>query len=1034
MTPAVKKESHMNRRVIIAAALFILAIFTPAQAAAAQKDDIFNGLYAWLPLDGDAADIGPNRFTTDAKGPVPAVDRLGRAKGALHFDGKDDFINLGMDINASEMEQLTVAVWCRPEQPTGVLFGHDNGYWDRGFGLLDQDRYRGLYVNGGTDGKWFGGIKLSLNQWHLVIVTYDAVSGTAGVHSKTDKLHSVIAKAAHPGAGWHFTQIGRSETFNAPFKGSLDNVVVWNRILTQDEVAHLLNHPETLDNSPMLEMVNEQNEIKKLFAVGFFEAGAKKYKEVLARAGTNALWINNTDRMLEIMKGAPLKLQGEVFLSHGRALLSLEKKAATRYGIQRLMDYGILAAYAGHPDLTRAAAMQISAVQNPFASDLIPSFGRQAAAILNALATSMEQGPDAAYQIILDCGKLNPTVQRYILDNSQYLAPFFSTPKKIACLLDKTRSELPKTVPFPVQKQAYLALDGTAVQAGARTPAPAGSGTIPPTAQKLTQTAAQGPGPFKEDPLFNGLYAWFPLDGNAEDIGPNQIKTALQGPVPATDRTGKAGRALFFDGKNDFIKLFMNVNPSKMPQLSVALWVMPEREWGVLFCHDNGNWDRSVTIENLKEIKGLTCLAGPRVKYLGGAELPQNRWHLVLATWNAQTGTARLYTRDHKFDASNAHPGEGWPYTQLGKSPSFGGEFLGRMDNVVVWNRELSSAEAKRLMAHPELIDNAPRLAVARQFNDARNLFQAGFFQAGAEQYIAALDRAGTTFLEESDFQRLLDDMKGVPLHIQGNVLISHYRSLFSMGQTRRLNFAGVDDPKGIRVTHALPVKDEGIRQGDIITQVNGRQVKPWAEEKKALTEFPPGTVLALTVLRDGSVRRATGTVVASQPYKATAFGIKRLVAYGMLAAYAGHPVMTRAAAQQILITQNQFPLDVYPFYYKETAAILNALASAMEQGPDAGYKILLECGKLHPSTQSYITDFPRYAAPLYANPQKLAYLLETQASNLPKPPPFPSGKQTFVSLEGKRIGPGDGVPVLEGSGSPSSPKSAPKAKGTVLD
>ncbi len=268
----------MNRLVIMTASLFILAIFSPAQAAAFQKDDIFNALYAWFPLDGDAVDIGYNKFTAKVKGPVPAVDRLGNAKGALHFDGKDDFVNLDMDINSSEMRWMTVAMWCRPEQSTGVLFGHDNGYWDRGFGLLNQDQYKGLYVNGGTDGKWFGGINLPLNQWHLVIVTYDAVWGKAGVHTKTDKIHSVTAKTANPGAGWHFTQIGKSETFGAPFKGSLDNVVVWNRILTEDEVATLLNYPEILDNSPMLEMIKEQKEIKKLFEVGFLRPVQKNIR------------------------------------------------------------------------------------------------------------------------------------------------------------------------------------------------------------------------------------------------------------------------------------------------------------------------------------------------------------------------------------------------------------------------------------------------------------------------------------------------------------------------------------------------------------------------------------------------------------------------------------------------------------------------------------------------------------------------------------------------------------------------------------
>ncbi len=835
--------------------------------------------------------------------------------------------------------------------------------------------------------------------------------------------------------------------------------------------------------------------------------------------------MNNADRMLEIMKGAPLKIQGEVFLSHCRALLSLGKRTkttfhkldspkgvrvtrnseglyqgdiitqvngrpvktisdmddflkgispgktvtltvlrkgavqqvphrtvaghedhmATQYGIRRLMDYGMLAAYAGYPDLTRAAAREIFSVQNQFPADLIPSFARQTATILNALADAMEQAPDSAYQALLACGKLHRLDQRYILDNSKYYAPLFASPKKIAYLLGKEVSDLPKVPPFPIQKQAYLTLDGKQVQPGAQTFAQSWAGSAPPAAPKVKATAAQRPGiaPFEEDTVFDGLYAWFPLDGDAEDIGPNHIRAEVHGPVPAEDCLAKNGRALFFDGKDDFIKLLMDINPSKMPQLSVALQFMPEREWGVLFCHDNGNWDRSITYENLKEIKGLTSLAGPMVKWFGGIELPQNRWHLAIATWNAATGKASLYTQTQKFEAitaNGARPGEGWPYVQLGKSPSFGGEFLGRMDNVVVWDRELSYGEAKRLIEHPELIDNAPRLTAVRELDEGIKLFQAGFFEAGAKQYAAALAYAGTQISGRRNITRIREDMKGVPLHLQGEVVLSHYRALVSRGELVMLDFSGVDDPKGLRVTQATAVGSDGVRLGDIVTQIDGWQIKNQADLKKYLhtVKAPPsGTRIPVTVIRNNTVLQTPSQVVTGLSNRAAAgYAVSRLAHYGMLAAYAGHPAMTRAAALEISSLQKRFPSDVLPYAYKETTAILNALATAMEQGPDAGYRILLDCGKLHPVTRRFITELSPYFAPLYATPKKLAYLLDTPVSKLPKPKPFPAEKQAFVSLDGRRIGPGDGVPALSGSGSPQSavPKPAPKAKGTVLD
>ncbi|WP_022668158.1 LamG-like jellyroll fold domain-containing protein [Desulfospira joergensenii] len=546
----------------------------------------------------------------------------------------------------------------------------------------------------------------------------------------------------------------------------------------------------------------------------------------------------------------------------------------------------------------------------------------------------------------------------------------------------------------------------------------------------------------QEDKIFNGLYAWFPLDGDAVDIGPNDIVSVPQGPVPAPDRLGNAGGALHFDGKDDFINLLMDINPAKMPQLSVAISFKPERDWGVLFCHDNGYWDRSVTIEKRDGLQGLTSWAGPNVKWFGWFKVPQNQWHLAIATWDAATGKASLYTQTHKFEAivaEGAHPGEGWTYTQLGKSPSFGGEFLGSMDNVVVWNRVLSYSEARRLIDHPELLDNSPRLAVVRQLNEGKKLFQAGFFEAGAEKYQKGIALAGMNIGRQNGTQQMLEDMKDVPLRFQGEVFLSHCRSLLSQESAVKLPVFLSDAPKGVQVDYvfeALSPGSDGLAQGDIITQISGRPVKNRAEAMACLKGKAPGETIPVTMLHHGAVRKVGCRVVAGQKNNdATAWAVYRLLDYGMLAAYAGHPALTRAAAQEILAIPDKFPADVKPFFFQEGAAILNALATAMEQGVDAGYQVLLNYGKPK-SLGFYLTSFRRYFAPLYANPKKLAYLLDTKASALQGPQPFPSQKQAYITPDGKKIDPKAFLPVLKGSGStpPAAANSAPKAKGTVLD
>jgi hypothetical protein len=82
----------------------------------------------------------------------------------------------------------------------------------------------------------------------------------------------------------------------------------------------------------------------------------------------------------------------------------------------------------------------------------------------------------------------------------------------------------------------------------------------------------------------NGLIAYYPFNGNANDESLNEYDGDLVGPVNATDRKEKANSAFSFDGFNDYIKLSTQVGNGVR---SISLW----------FRLDN-NFDGSVSNSN----------------------------------------------------------------------------------------------------------------------------------------------------------------------------------------------------------------------------------------------------------------------------------------------------------------------------------------------------------------------------------------------------------------------------------------------------
>ena len=193
------------------------------------------GLYLFYPLDGHADEEEEGKHGA-VHGAEPGEDRFGEKGFALSFDGVDDHVQLPALELGSE---YTLSVWVRPEEEKGggyfnVLSNNGDPVWGVREGNLNP------YLFGRVEGS-----PVERHEWTQLVIVRDGESHTLFKNGELDAtanapagndVYSVIG-AYMPGAA----EMDDRE----PFHGTIDDLIIWERALSGDEVflLHDLTRP-----------------------------------------------------------------------------------------------------------------------------------------------------------------------------------------------------------------------------------------------------------------------------------------------------------------------------------------------------------------------------------------------------------------------------------------------------------------------------------------------------------------------------------------------------------------------------------------------------------------------------------------------------------------------------------------------------------------------------------------------------------------------------------------------------------------------
>ena len=227
----------------------------------------------------------------------------------------------------------------------------------------------------------------------------------------------------------------------------------------------------------------------------------------------------------------------------------------------------------------------------------------------------------------------------------------------------------------------------------------------------------------------NGLVAYYPFNGNANDESGSENNGTVNGATLTTDRNENPNSAYYFDGVNDFIECLFP-GPLEATSRTISFWaktnVTPTSDYdNVVFSYGiittSSDYGARFDIELNSKEYGLGC-------GLGGGEITKTfdnsdgNWHFYTVVFDNSIGPnltdvlfyadGNLLTTTSAFNGTDPtiHTSDEYPI-HIGMLYGYGRYFEGSIDEVKVYNKALTSTEvqntANELIAYYPFNGNA---------------------------------------------------------------------------------------------------------------------------------------------------------------------------------------------------------------------------------------------------------------------------------------------------------------------------------------
>ena len=240
--------------IIMAMATSLRAEPQPPAVATIADDNVASVLYySFDEKEDTAADKSGKGNHGKVHEAQPTSDRFGKPGKALMFNGANAYVSTPHSPTLDTKDAMTVALWVRPADTSRTLYGCLAAKYEWYYGKMSwllwyrpDHKDLGFTAYGPKQGSpkysLYSESKLSSSQWSHIVAVFKSGHVQIFLNGRLEAEKRIGYERLSPAPGVPFT-IGwiRGGTGKHFFEGALDDVMLYNRALSNQEIKQLYN-------------------------------------------------------------------------------------------------------------------------------------------------------------------------------------------------------------------------------------------------------------------------------------------------------------------------------------------------------------------------------------------------------------------------------------------------------------------------------------------------------------------------------------------------------------------------------------------------------------------------------------------------------------------------------------------------------------------------------------------------------------------------------------------------------------------------
>jgi len=245
-------NKHMKMKTLLLAIIATLGWTVSTMAQNLPNYVPANGLVGWWPFNGNANDESGNGNNGTVIGSTLTADRFGNVGKAYFFNGTGNYISVPDD-STLRPSKISLSCWINKNDSdlSQVIYKVRSSDNENEQYSINTNYQFG--VKSGSNCIQGSGWQLSnyqnnngINQWHHIVGTFDGF--TIRLYLDGNEVSSSIFQGSIDNCQGGEFLIGWSGFLALFFSGSMDDIGIWNRALTQEEITTLFNAPNCTYN------------------------------------------------------------------------------------------------------------------------------------------------------------------------------------------------------------------------------------------------------------------------------------------------------------------------------------------------------------------------------------------------------------------------------------------------------------------------------------------------------------------------------------------------------------------------------------------------------------------------------------------------------------------------------------------------------------------------------------------------------------------------------------------------------------------